>query len=108
MRKVNSFGTFLESLQETAPSEAPRERSATATSAPPSGNANGLILTSLQYTPSVDPSELLGNGLDFVELGRAVERLRSLDAIQMLDSPSGRQLIHRGPKYDDVFALFTA
>lgn len=109
-RNLNPFGPFLATLG-AVPS---RERSGAVAVQPEAAvpaAAQGTpctqhILIALRQSESIDPSALLSTGLDFLELGRAIERLKSLEAIQMVDSPNGRQLIRRGPKYLEVCSLF--
>jgi hypothetical protein len=106
VRNLNPFGTFLETLENTrsAPSIASREQRSVpvaASSVRRPGNATDEILSALQVKESVDPAELLAGGMDMVELGQAIERLRSLDAISVGD-PGSKQIIKRSVKYDDV------
>ena len=103
MSKINSFGVFLERLQAPDDARNALQRSI-APDSPSVTNVTEGILQSLRANASLDPSALLSSGHDLVEVGRATERLRSLDAIQMADE-NGRQVIRRGPKYEEVCAL---
>jgi hypothetical protein len=103
MTKVTSFAPFLERLQQ---SEMPLDRTRSSSATPSSANVTDHILQALQVTNVVDPSILLNTGLDFVEMGRAIERLRSLDGIVMTDI-NGRQVIQRGPKFGEVLSLLS-
>lgn len=101
MTKINPFGVFLERLQQPdAVVVEPQQRSA---ESPAVRDVTGTILQSLR-SGSVDPTALLDVGLDLVEVGRALDRLRSLDSIQMV-TENGRQMIRRGPKYEEVCEL---
>jgi hypothetical protein len=93
---VNSFGVFLENLQRAGLTEGGRTRSA----APPAvdTDATERIMQALRDKSVVDPS---GLGLNYVELGHAVERLLSLQAVTTAEE-NGRQVICRGDKFDDV------
>lgn len=101
-KNVNSFGVFLETLQQVDVAET--ARTVRSSSAPaPEGNATAHILHSLQRSEKVHPAAL---GLNFVELGRALERLLSLQAIRMVEE-NGREVIQRGEKFDDVCSLLS-
>jgi hypothetical protein len=97
VKNVNPFGVFLERMQQPNVGEESRTRS----SAPQDVDATAAVLYALQASNVVDPSSL---GLDFVELGRALDRLRSLQAIELSDQ-NGRQVIRRAEKFDDVCSL---
>ena len=96
---VNSFGVFLENLQRAGLTEGGRTRSAVPAAAHP--DATERIMLALKDQSVVDPS---GLGLNIVELGQAVERLLSLQAITTGEENS-RQVIRRGDKFDDVCFL---
>jgi len=98
---INNFGVFLEKLQRAGLTEGGRTRSATPAATPAGGDATERIMLALRDQPVVDPS---GLGLNFVELGRAVERLLSLQAVTTAEE-NGRQVIRRGDKFDDVCSL---
>ena len=99
---INNFGVFLEKLQRAGLTEGGRTRSATPAAAPAGGgDATERIMLALRDQPVIDPTAL---GLNFVELGRAVERLLSLQAVTTADE-NGRQVIRRGEKFDDVCFL---
>jgi hypothetical protein len=96
---VNSFGVFLGSLQRTGPTDGGPTRFAAPASV--GADATERIMRALRDKPVVDPS---GLGFNFVELGHAVERLLSLQAITTAEE-NGRQVIRRGDKFDDVCFL---
>jgi hypothetical protein len=96
---VNSFGVFLGNLQRAGLTEGDRTRSAAPAAV--GADATERIMVALRDKPVVDPS---GLGLNFVELGHAVERLLSLRAVTTAEE-NGRQVIRRGDKFDDVCFL---
>lgn len=98
---INSFGVFLENLQRAGLTEGGRTRSAVPAAAAAGADATERIMLALRDESVVDPS---GLGLNFVELGRAVERLLSLQAVTTAEE-NGRQVIRRGDKFDDVCSL---
>lgn len=97
-KNVNPFGVFLERMQQPHAAGPSRTRSA---ALPVDADATRTILHSLQGADVIDPASL---GLDFVELGRALDRLRSLRAIELADQ-NGRQVVRRAEKFDDVCSL---
>lgn len=99
-KRVNTFSTFLKTIQQSSAPELEQQRSAT-----PSGAVETVLMLLRQHPNGIDARELLdASGFSVVEFGQVIERLQKLGGVSVTMMSAG-EVILPGPQADELLSL---
>ncbi len=98
-QRVNTFGTFLKTVQESSRHDSQQQRSAP-------GSAVETVLEIVRgHADGIDAKDLLEtSGVSVVEFGQVIDRLQKLGAV-IVQTANGRELMLPGPQAGEVMSL---
>jgi hypothetical protein len=107
-RNINSFGTFLDTVNKSeTPARQVPPAAVAAAAAETTGNPAGIILRIVMEERTIPVKALMDKaGLDIVNFGKAIADLQKLDAVRIAGT-SPNEYVERGPNCDSAISLLS-